>query len=165
MKLIVSITFVLSCLMSKAQTGMLEGRILTKIGSAIIEDAVVLVLKDDKVINSSKTNENGEFKIIKVPQGKYKVIIRFYDREALLSEQIEIASNKTTKLNGTFPNQCETIEKRCPRGHVDLLISIHYGLPSSELMTDANMGKVRLGGCIVTHCDPKWYCKKHRISF
>jgi Carboxypeptidase regulatory-like domain len=164
MKLIVSIILVLSYLMSKAQTGVLEGRILTKMGSTVVEDAVVMILKNDNVIHSSKTNENGEFKILNVPQGKYKVIIRLYDRETLLTEQTEITNNKTTKLNAAFPKQCEGIEMKCTRGHTDLLIPIQYGLPSTELIMEADMGKVRLGGCLVTHCDPKWYCKKHKIE-
>jgi len=32
-------------------------------------------------------------------------------------------------------------------------------------MKRAKKGKIWLGGCVITECDPKWYCKIHKIEF
>jgi hypothetical protein len=39
------------------------------------------------------------------------------------------------------------------------LIPIVYGLPSGKMFRDAERGKVKLGGCMVSPENPSWYCK------
>jgi hypothetical protein len=64
-----------------------------------------------------------------------------------------------------FPNPCKKSVKVCPENHTNKLIPIVYGLPGEKLIRKAKKGKVMLGGCIVTDCDPKWYCKVHKLMF
>ena len=62
-----------------------------------------------------------------------------------------------------------TIEKTNPQcpidGHSDQIIPIIYGMPSEKLWIKADKGKVKLGGCLVSDDNPKWYCKKHGVEF
>ncbi|HEX8326674.1 MAG TPA: hypothetical protein VF629_03975 [Hymenobacter sp.] len=50
----------------------------------------------------------------------------------------------------------------CVGGHTDRLIPILYGLPSPQMMEQSRQGKVRLGGCEITGCDPRYYCPIHK---
>ncbi|MBK7131083.1 MAG: hypothetical protein IPM74_11270 [Crocinitomicaceae bacterium] len=53
----------------------------------------------------------------------------------------------------------------CPHQHQDSIIPIVYGYPSEELFNQSDSGLVMLGGCMISDCDPYWYCKKHNLSF
>lgn len=51
----------------------------------------------------------------------------------------------------------------CPENHTDNIIPIVYGFIAQA--ADSKNDEIRLGGCIVTDCDPKYYCKRHQIEF
>lgn len=40
------------------------------------------------------------------------------------------------------------------------VLRIVYGLPDVELAEEAELGKVALGGCVITGEDPEWQCAK-----
>jgi hypothetical protein len=64
------------------------------------------------------------------------------------------------------PGPCSESLKTCPNGnHSDNLIPIVYGLPGKKSRRKSENGKIKLDGCIVTGCDPKWYCKQHDLEF
>ena len=46
----------------------------------------------------------------------------------------------------------------CPRCSSSKVLPIVYGYPSEDLMAEAEAGKVRLGGCIVSPGDPDRAC-------
>lgn len=46
----------------------------------------------------------------------------------------------------------------CPKCGSKEVVRIVYGLPSPELMEEANRGKVALGGCCISGNDPQWHC-------
>jgi hypothetical protein len=51
----------------------------------------------------------------------------------------------------------------CIGGHRDGIIPIVYGLSSSlELVKKAKRGEIWRAGCLVTDCDPHYYCTLHR---
>ena len=57
-------------------------------------------------------------------------------------------------------------DKTCPVCKKnDGVIQILYGLPGEELFNEAEQGKVKLGGCVVTNFDPHWYCKRDKKEF
>lgn len=39
-----------------------------------------------------------------------------------------------------------------------------YGRPTAELNEKSEKGLVKLGGCVITECSPRWYCKKHQTD-
>jgi hypothetical protein len=47
---------------------------------------------------------------------------------------------------------------KCPHCSARKVVSIAYGLPSPELAEAAQAGRVVLGGCCLTDCDPSWEC-------
>jgi len=38
------------------------------------------------------------------------------------------------------------------------IIPIVYGYPSGSMFRDAALGKIALGGCVITGNDPQWTC-------
>lgn len=62
--------------------------------------------------------------------------------------------------------ECEPAAKICPVGnHSNRIVPVTYGLPGDKLRRKAEKGKVKLGGCLISGCDPQWYCKKHNRMF
>jgi len=56
--------------------------------------------------------------------------------------------------------------RRCPKcHHDDAVVPIIYGYPMPELEEIAERGEVELGGCLVGDIDPKFACRRCRISF
>lgn len=46
----------------------------------------------------------------------------------------------------------------CPQCGSEDVVEIVYGYPTEETLERAEAGEVRLGGCVVGHCDPNRYC-------
>jgi len=67
-------------------------------------------------------------------------------------------------LEIVYPDPCIPAEKVCPYGHKDNIVPIVYGMPGAETMKMAEQGLVHLAGCVVSDCDPRWYCKAHETS-
>ena len=54
----------------------------------------------------------------------------------------------------------------CPIcGENDQVIPIIYGMPAPELFEKEEVGKVRLGGCIIDQDNKEWYCKRDGLEF
>ena len=47
----------------------------------------------------------------------------------------------------------------------DEVIPVIYGMPGEKLMRKAEKGKVKLGGCVISGGDRKWYCKRDETWF
>ncbi len=53
----------------------------------------------------------------------------------------------------------------CPICNTDKkVLSIFYGLTTKKFMRE-NKRKYYFGGCEITGCDPKWYCKTDNYKF
>lgn len=51
----------------------------------------------------------------------------------------------------------------CVEGHKDSIIPVQYGLPSGkEMKQRVERGELKLGGCLVSDCDPYYYCTRHK---
>jgi len=56
--------------------------------------------------------------------------------------------------------------KICPLCHKnDKVIPIIYGEPTSQIMEKAEKGEVKLGGCVMSKSNAKWYCKRDKVEF
>lgn len=51
------------------------------------------------------------------------------------------------------------MKRKCPKCNLNKVIPILYGYLSGDMLKKAEMGEIKLGGCIVTPENPKWYCK------
>lgn len=50
----------------------------------------------------------------------------------------------------------------CVGGHTDQLLPIVYGRPTPQAVRQAQRGRVVLRGCLVSGCDPRYYCPLHK---
>jgi len=87
-----------------------------------------------------------------------------------MSPNIIVRENQTTNVSISFPGPCPYVyakgfTPKCPYGHLDRVIPIVYGMPSPQMMDRADKGHIASGGCIISDCDPKYYCKIHEIEF
>lgn len=86
---------------------------------------------------------------------------------------INVQRNETLKLTIDYPPKICPYDKTkltgiCPEGnHKDNVIPIEYGLilGDEEFMKKVKNNQIELGGCMVTDCDPNWYCKTHDRRF
>jgi hypothetical protein len=154
-----------SWLISNGQTGSIKGKLIYRPTTFAHEGVTISILKGTTVIASVVTDEKGNYSVSKIEEGKYTVRVREYSREALLKDAIVIVENELKRIDLIYPDNCSATEKFCPRFHTNNIIRIVYGLPAKALMDRAERGEVHLGGCIVTDCDPKWYCTIHKIEF
>ncbi len=50
----------------------------------------------------------------------------------------------------------------CVGGHTDRLLPLVYGRPTPQTQRQARQGRVVLRGCLVSACDPRYYCPVHK---
>lgn len=50
----------------------------------------------------------------------------------------------------------------CVGGHTNRLLPIVYGRPTPQTRRRARQGQVVLRGCLVSGCDPRYYCPVHK---
>lgn len=55
-----------------------------------------------------------------------------------------------------------TSRPACVGGHTDRLLPILYGRPTPQTQRRARQGQVVLRGCLVSGCDPRYYCPVHK---
>jgi len=149
---------------SFSQTGSLKGHISFLDDNSDFCNLTILLVQNGKVITGTTTDNKGNYAINNIPIGIYDLkfsIISFRDK---IIKDFAIKEELGT-YNFVFPDPCITSKKVCPQGHSDYIISIIYGYPTNRNLKKAKKGKIKLGGCVVTDCDPKWHCTKHNIDF
>ena len=55
-----------------------------------------------------------------------------------------------------------TSRPACVGGHTDRLVPIVYGRPTPQAVRQAKQGNLVLRGCLVSDCDPRYYCPVHK---
>ncbi len=161
------LTFILSItsILSFGQVGGIKGHITSRDDGMGFSGLELKILKGDSLVTGTVTNQTGDFEINQVKPGIYSLKLQFLGFRERTIEGIKIYENRIEVLNLIHPDSCVQSRRFCPKGHSNDLIPIVYGLPGKKLVKQSENGKVKLGGCIVTDCDPKWYCKNHQIEF
>jgi hypothetical protein len=131
--------------------------------------ALVELTLDSQKIKSGNIQLNQPFRFEKLVPGMYKLSVTQIGRRTDIYDSLFILDGQTNQLNATYPRPCQFIypdgfKPRCPYGHTDNIIPIVYGMPGKNLMEKAKKGKIHLGGCIITDCDPRFYCSLHKIE-
>lgn len=169
MKLLFFLCLFLYSLTGFGQSGTLKGIVRNGISmdnSSFIN--IVLFSKTDrKFVLVAISDTLGEFKIKNIPIGFYDLEFSLIGFKTYTLSDVKIYSDSTTFLNIKFPCPYGKLKskKECPLGHNDEIVNIVYGMSSKKMLKKAEKGKIHLGGCIITGCDPSRYCKKHKISF
>ena len=155
-----------------AQSGEVEGRIIYREDSSAIKDAWIQVFKttspNSVPLTTAITDKNGYFKISGLELQTYDLVAGAMTLGDTSLIAINVQSEKGLFLNISLPREdCSWNRSNiCPIGNQnDEVIPIVYGLPTQKTVRKAKKGKVSLGGCIITGCDPIWYCQRHKHSF
>jgi CarboxypepD_reg-like domain len=112
------------------------------------------------------TDLDGNFKFSNIPAGSYDMKLSFPGlKDSLLAVIAE--DGITVILEFTYPYcMFNALEKTCPVcKRKDQVIPILYGYPSKGALRSEKRGKLRLGGCQISHCDPSHYCKRDQKEF
>jgi hypothetical protein len=146
-----------------SQSKDLRGHVIDKNNSAF-PGITVTMSYDGKVIRETQTDQNGNFILKNLENKSYEFKLSAIGYEDYIFKEFYFSGHDRV-FEFTFPNPCPKSKKICPENHSNKLIPIVYGLPSDKMIKDAKKGKIILGGCIVNDCSPKWFCKKHSLSF
>ena len=169
MKILLTLGLFCYCLIGLAQSGTIKGVI--KDGLSLENSfgiSIELYRKlDKKFIAGAVSDSIGKFQIKNIPSGTYDLKFSLVGFNEYTLSDVNISDDSTTFLDIRFPCPFGVVKSKkvCPLGHKDDIVRIEYGLPSMKTSKKADKGKIELGGCIVTGCDPIWYCKKHKIRF
>ena len=166
MRFCFTITLLLASNFCLAQVGALKGYVVNIDDSTYVSGISVALLDSSGTAASTYTDEKGYFEIFGIKFGFYDLKLAVVAYPVKLVKRIEIAPNVVSERRINFPDPCSPAkDKICPRGHSNMIIPIIYGMPDNTLIRRAKNGKVFLGGCLVSYCDPKWHCKLHKIVF
>ena len=168
-KCLFTLLFIFNTLTIFGQTGQKLGIIQKRDSLLNFKYLTVLLIKDSSEVKGTIPAKSGEFSIKEVPKGIYSLVMRQIGFRDAFTDNIVVSDGKTTELNLNYPPPCEFVygknaEVKCIGGHTDNIIPIVYGLPTKRTMNRAKKGLVRLAGCIVSECDPQYYCKMHKLE-
>lgn len=114
---------------------------------------------------------SGTYFIKDINEGDYDLEFHSFETSArrLNLVNVHFTKDSVNELSITYPPPCKFIYSKnykpiCPYNHTDSIVRIIYGYPTSKTMEKAKKGQIHLGGCIITHCDPKYYCAIHKIE-
>jgi hypothetical protein len=166
MKSILIILFLTVLFSGYSQNGRITGHLLAISPFLNTAHLKVFLKKGYMVMGETKTDSSGKFYVSKLSPGLYSLAIYCF-RNDLIIDSIKIFKDSTTQLEIAYPGPCRYVyengkKPECKEGHTDNIIPIVYGKPGPETMQKAEKGLVYLGGCMVTDCDPHYYCTIHK---
>ena len=153
---------------SYSQTGSIEGTIKDTISGDWLAFANVVLLRNSNQILVTSADINGKYVINEIVEGNYSLKINYVGYPKLIIDSIQVNSNDNIIINILFPPFCKYNNKDgiCPVcNKKDKVIPIVYGYPGKRLIKNSNKGNLIIGGCMITGCDPDWYCKRDENEF
>lgn len=156
------LAFSLNCF---SQNGEIKGQIMALFNSDVLPGATLKILGTEY---STQADYEGNYALENIKAGKYDIVVELINFAKDTLQRVEIKSGISTELDIELPLDChlKNINGICPNGnHGNNVIAIIYGLPSKRYLKKAKKGKIKLGNCVVTGCEPHWYCKTHKIEF
>jgi hypothetical protein len=135
--------------------------------SAYYGELILNLKQGDSTVRRTVPDKSGFFDMEGIPAGTYHIVITCIGYRPDEADTIQILSDTSIDLVLSYPPPCRFVYKKghkpsCVGGHTDHIIPISYGLPTGETMNKAKKGLVHLGGCMVSDCDPKYYCTIHK---
>ena len=127
--------------------------------------------KDKKMAKRFTVGTSGSYLIKDLVEGDYDLEVFSFQSSArrLNLRNIHFNKDSTNLLSIIYPPPCKFIYSKdykplCPFNHSDGIVQIVYGYPTSKTMKKAKKGLVHLGGCMISDCDPHYYCTIHKIE-
>ena len=165
MKNIIIAVLIFGFSQSLAQKGILDGTVIYKLDSSNLAGVQIVLIGTKK---AGVTDIEGYFEIKNIEEGTYDLTLQIIGLGQDTTRNVVIKNNSRTTLYLGLPagNCSGNQPKNCPiDGREDDVIAIAYGLPGSKLVRKAKKGKIKLAGCILTGCDPQWFCKRHQHEY
>lgn len=137
--------------------------------------AVINIQADTGLLYSTFVTGSGDKKITyaSLKAGQYKVQICGPGQMAVVKDGFIVKEGQSLVLSLNVDGPClyehpAGYIPTCPQNHRDSIIPIIYGLIAfrkESFVKDKKDMKVKYAGCVVTDCDPQFYCKEHDIEF
>ena len=134
----------------------------------LVNPLTIILFKNDVEMAKAMT-VNGTFHFKNLESGVYSLNFDRFGNRFPLMDFIVIKKDDKFKLYIKY--ECPyrhpiNYQPKCPKDDSDKVVPIVYGLPNEELYKEYKNGKVYLEGrCLVTDCDPKYYCPRHKLKF
>ncbi|RYY33812.1 MAG: hypothetical protein EOP46_15350 [Sphingobacteriaceae bacterium] len=147
-----------------AQTVSLKVHVIDKDSLKYSLHLKLSLIQNDSVIKHPRVDKHGDYIFTDVPAGSYSLQL---EELGTRTRNISLNFTRDTLLTFNYPLPCEYVyvkgvKPKCVGGHTNNIIPIAYGLPSKKTMRKAKKGKIHLAGCVVTDCDPMYYCTVHK---
>lgn len=144
------------------QYGSIEGKIIDKNNKKL--RGVIVRIMENK--NSVLSNYDGNYSFDSIQAGEYTLMAMQIGVGDTIIKNVIVDTNTITRLNIKLSPFCEfdahRKNKTCPKcGKRKYVVPIVYGLPIGDLDEE----RYYYAGCLITNCDPNWYCKKDKIKF
>ena len=159
MKPIIVFVFFLISLSTFCQTGQINGQIKKQDTLLEFKYLVVVLKQSDSIIKGTVPDIYGHFSLNNIAEGFYSLVIQQIGYRDDVTDSLKISRDTTIALNFIYS---KGQKPKCIGGHTDNIIPIVYGLPAKKTIEKAKKGLVHLAGCIVSDCDPHYYCTIHK---
>ncbi|GHN01802.1 hypothetical protein WSM22_32910 [Cytophagales bacterium WSM2-2] len=165
MKVLLVVFFLLLITSSFGQNSQTD-RVVVKV-TANYKPVTIALVKSKDHMSSIQTN-GGKLIFKGLETAYYSFLISGTGQVAITTDSILIRNGQLLELNITVNGPClydhpEDKVPTCPENHTDNIIPIVYGLIGK--LKDSKNVEIHLGGCVVSDCDPKFYCKTHQKEF
>jgi hypothetical protein len=166
-------------LFCSAQTVKVNGKLLlqNEDDRSLVIEKTKVVLEQNGIEQITKVNDSLEFyfeingldkiQITITPKGVGRVSGRFYK-----FKNTELRKNNTISIKIPYSLTCKYDKskdnKTCPIcKKEDEVTPISYGLgaETTKKGEEKKEEKFKPGGCVVTDCDPNWFCKRDNLEF
>lgn len=146
-----------------SQTGTIKGHIYDRREKAGLAFANVWLHGTEL---GTASDVDGNFILDNIPEGTYDLVIMYVGYGDTTLSGINIKSGDITEVYAQLPRPCKYENGQenniCPIcNKSDKVVPIIYGLPVTRLDKKRNY----YAGCIVSDCDPTWYCKRNEYKF
>jgi hypothetical protein len=164
--LLVAIFLSLAPLLASGQQGQLLGHILTSDRAEGFPGVTLTLQQAGHLVTGTLTDATGAFSFANLPLGTYEVVLERSGYRRERHTDLQVTAQPIT-VTIPFPGPCRYRYSphrlpACVGGHTDQFIPIVYGFPNARTLQRAKQGKLYLGGCEVSGCDPKYYCPLHQ---
>lgn len=160
-----SLIVLLFCSSSAAlcQTGTIEGLVWDRKRETGLVGSSIRILGFPQ---DATADLNGRFLVKSIPVGTYDVRVWNVSYGDTTLTGVRVGLDSTTVMRISLPRWCQYEahwkDKRCPVcAKKNKVVPIRYGLPIGTF----DERKAHLRGCVITYCDPTWYCRRDSLEF
>lgn len=129
----------------------------------------VIAIKSGDINRSTYFADVGKITYTNLKPGYYSIQVEMPGRDTLVKGPLQLQKGQQLVLNILSVGSCiydrpAAYVPVCPHNHTDSILPIAYGL-IAERVDRSGKGKIYPGGCIITGCDPQYYCSIHKQKF